>query len=339
MIDVICLAYGEPPQPDFLAQYRYSLSILKRLTSQVASIPGWLLPLISATRARKRCKQQKELNYQTPLESISRAFVKQLESVLSKTTKDPYRVSLIYEFRKPFLINHLKSCEENPPDQIILVPLYLADSTFTSGLSKKDVARYRLQNANASKIPHPVQVPLPASDDHFARIVSRHILAEAQKKGFLREELKNASLVLGAHGTLVEPPEGLDNGLEQTENHIHQVKAELEPVFKSIHYGWLNHKRGGKWTEPDMEDLSRELEQKGEKLIFYYPIGFVADNTETQLEGPLCFASTPVFHTLDCLNLNPEFVDWVASRVLEQAGCKSELKQTAKDRDQAGVVL
>ena len=58
------------------------------------------------------------------------------------------------------------------------------------------------------------------------------------------------ALVLAAHGTLVEPPRPIDTGLAATESLRTAIAARLTPHFGVVANGWLNHTRGGRWTEP-----------------------------------------------------------------------------------------
>ena len=57
--------------------------------------------------------------------------------------------------------------------------------------------------------------------------------------------------------------------------------------------GWLNHTRGGKWTDPPIEETLKRVSDAGFRDVVYYPYGFLADNAESQLEGQLAAAGGP----------------------------------------------
>ena len=55
--------------------------------------------------------------------------------------------------------------------------------------------------------------------------------------------------------------------------------------FGMVVNGWLNHTRGGRWTEPPIEEALARVKASGFSRVVYYPYGFLADNAESELEG------------------------------------------------------
>ncbi|MBN1476359.1 ferrochelatase, partial [Candidatus Sumerlaeota bacterium] len=136
----LALTYGEPPEARFGPQFRYSLSILRRLTRRVAPIPRPILPLIALLRGRTRVKTWRKENFSSPLERITEEQARSLAAVLRQ--RDPsreYDVRVVYEFRPPLLPEVLDGLGANPPDRLLLMPMYLPDSDFTTGISRDDV--------------------------------------------------------------------------------------------------------------------------------------------------------------------------------------------------------
>jgi protoheme ferro-lyase len=81
--------------------------------------------------------------------------------------------------------------------------------------------------------------------------------------------------------------------------------------------GWLNHSRGGKWTDPPIEETLKRVKEAGYRDVVYYPYGFLADNAESQLEGKLAAAGQPGLNVrfVPCLNGSSELADAIASQV------------------------
>ena len=82
--------------------------------------------------------------------------------------------------------------------------------------------------------------------------------------------------------------------------------------------GWLNHTRGGQWTDPPIEEALKRVSDAGFRDVVYYPYGFLADNAESQLEGQLAAAGRPELKVrfVRCLNGSPDLAQVIASQVL-----------------------
>ncbi|MBN1478029.1 ferrochelatase, partial [Candidatus Sumerlaeota bacterium] len=142
-------------------------------------------------------------------------------------------------------------------------------------------------------------------------------LAEAGCSG---DDCHGMGLLLGAHGTLIEAPEGVNTGLESTQRFLDRLSERLAPRFAHTSVGWLNHTLGGEWTSPDLETAAADMLERGLRRVVYYPFGFLADNAETQLEGRVIlrgFDALEPLH-LQCLNAWPPFVEHLAKRVMRQ---------------------
>ena len=69
--------------------------------------------------------------------------------------------------------------------------------------------------------------------------------------------------MLAAHGTVLNPPKPIATGREATEAVCADIRARLEDRFGLIVNGWLNHTRGGKWTEPAIDEALRQVSAAG----------------------------------------------------------------------------
>jgi len=127
-------------------------------------------------------------------------------------------------------------------------------------------------------------------------------------------------LILGAHGTLLEPPPGVDAGLKQTQDFMERLAKVLSPKFAHTTPGWLNHTIGGKWTTPDLETAVKEATAKGISKLVYYPYGFLADNAESELEGRCILRQFNQLETihLPCVNTWAPFLEYLAGRILQR---------------------
>lgn len=324
---VLLLTYGEPRQANFREQYDYSLLILKRLTRRIARIPKALLPIIALMRARTRVKTWRAERYASPLEEIHQRQTGALEALLrARSPSLDVSVRGVFEFRRPLLPEVLAALSP-PPDRLVICPLYLADSDFTSGISLLDLEEYA-KRAGAPYTPAPEYVSRFSEDERLVELMAVFVQEQLQRAGVSEEARRAAALVLGAHGTLVQGPLGIETGYGATQCFYQRLAQRLAPCFARVEIGWLNHRLGGEWTQPELAVTAAALAENGLHDVVYFPFGFFADNAESELEGRCILrehSALRVIH-LPCLNDWPPFLEYLASRVLEQLGVSSAEK-------------
>jgi protoheme ferro-lyase len=132
------------------------------------------------------------------------------------------------------------------------------------------------------------------------------------------------ALVLAAHGTVIAPARPIDTGLEATEALCSAIRHRLSSEFGLIVNGWLNHTRGGRWTEPPIDEALRQVVVAGFTKAVYFPFGFLADNAESQLEGRLALRAQPDLNGLHlpCLNESAHLINALARQVIASDGAR-----------------
>jgi protoheme ferro-lyase len=303
---VVLVTYGEPTSPSFIDQLVYSWRILLGLTRSVADIPAPLIPLIALSRARGRNVMWRENAYSSPLESITLAQAEQVREALARRSDDAWKIHVAYEFRDPLLPALIQQLP--PAEPVTVVPMYAADSAFTHALTRASI-----RHLNAQR-PAPVTVLEPIDVETLITISVNHLMRQIGEDGITTA---SSALVLAAHGTLLEPQKPIDTGREATERLCAGIQESLSDRFGTIAYGWLNHSRGGKWTDPPIEETLKRVKEAGYRDVVYYPYGFLADNAESQLEGKLAAAGQPGLNVrfVPCLNGSSELADAIASQV------------------------
>ena len=310
MKHIVLVTYGEPTSPSFVDQLVYSWRILLGLTRTVADIPAPLIPLIALSRARGRNAMWKSNQYSSPLEPITLAQAAQLRNALARVSQQPddrWQIHVAYEFRDPLLPALVKSLPRNEP--VIVVAMYAADSAFTHELTRSSIKD--LDSNRSAPI-----VVLPAIDvDTLIKISVDHVMHRLAED---KVNPKNAALVLAAHGTLLKPEKPIETGLIATQRLCEGIRDKVSNCFGMVANGWLNHSRGGKWTDPPIEETLKHVSDAGYRDVIYYPYGFLADNAESQLEGKLAAAAHPELRVrfVPCLNESPELAGVIASQVM-----------------------
>lgn len=305
---VVLVTYGEPPTPAFMDQLVYSWRILVGLTRTVAPIPRPVLPIIALSRARGRQASWVEHGYGSPLEPLTeRQAGRMREALAAEDSLVDWRVHVAYEFRRPLLDDVLGSLPAHEP--VAVVPMYAADSAFTHALSRTTAAAHARTAARTA----PVHVAGALEAMTLAELSAAHVLEQTPPdwRG------PGVALLLAAHGTVLNPPTPIDTGLAATDALREAIAVRLAPHFGTVAHGWLNHTRGGKWTEPPIERALTDLTAGGYRKVVYYPYGFLADNAESELEGRVALqalAGVEARH-LPCLNDSTALIDALARQI------------------------
>lgn len=304
---LVLITYGEPPSSSFAEQLVYSWRILQGLTRTVADIPQAAIPFIALSRARGRQRLWDANGYTSPLEPITLAQAAAIRDVMEQREPGAWAVHVAYEFRRPLLADVLRALPSDEPAWV--APIYAADSSFTHELSRQAAITEAAQRPRDI----PVRV-LPALDiDLLAEISAQHLVRASGDVAQL-----DTALVLAAHGTLLAPARPIDTGRCPTERLYGAIRQRVSSHFGLILNGWLNHTRGGRWTEPPIEQTLQRVSEAGFTKVVYYPYGFLADNAESQLEGWLAAAARPELSVrfLPCLNDSRDLAAAIAGQVL-----------------------
>lgn len=308
MKHIVLVTYGEPTSPSFVDQLVYSWRILLGLTRSVADIPAPLIPLIALSRARGRNVMWRQNEYTSPLEAITLAQAEQLRTAMAQRfAQDHWKIHVAYEFRNPLLPSVIGQLPANEP--VFVVPMYAADSAFTHELTRASI-KYLDERR-----PSPVTVLDSIDVETLIKISVDHVVNTLAED---KVSTQTSALVLAAHGTLLAPEKPIETGLAATEQLCAGIQDNLSNCFGMVANGWLNHSRGGKWTDPPIDETLKRVTAAGYRDVVYYPYGFLADNAESQLEGKLAAAAFPDLRVrfVPCLNGSPELADAIASQVL-----------------------
>ncbi|HPA47398.1 MAG TPA: ferrochelatase, partial [bacterium] len=316
----ILVTYGEPEKNSVPIHYDYSKRILKRITQKVAPIPDYAIPVIAAWRAVSRYLSWRKYGYRSPLNEITMRQGESLESHLKeKCPSVQWNVHVALQFMPMFLPEILYGILEAVPDRVLVIPMYVPRSDFTSGLCDEDFEIFREKYGN---LPDSVKRLDPIEQrDKLADVMVEFVKHEMVNRGLNSASAKGRALILGAHGTVISPPPGIrDTGFADTDALGKVLLDQLHPYFDSCSIGWLNHRVGGEWTSPSLEAAVLEMRGNGIEEFVYFPFGFLADNEETLLSGRQVFADLNIENVihLPCLNDDTAFIELLAEAVLSQ---------------------
>ena len=334
-VGIVLTTYGEPEQASFAEQWMYSYRILRRLTRKIAPIPKPVLPIIATSRARGRVRLWREHQFSSPLEALHEATVDAVRAELARRGHtDKLVITKAYEFRRPDLTDALRELDDRGCDRAIVVPMYIAGGDFTDGMTRIAVqdALANLPGWNHGRLDYCALSGTPEEAEHLAQTLAGHCLEVIRQRG-VPPEARDWAILLAAHGTVVTPPPGVDNGLLPFGRVLIRIKSIIKPHFGLVRLGWLNHTRGGKWTTPAVADALQFIRDRGYRKLVYFPWGFTTDNAETALEGKIALRDfKDAFERVEylpCVNSGAAFISLLADRVCRRLEAAQTLEPAA----------
>ena len=232
-----------------LKEFLYNMFMDKRII--YSPIRYLLAPLISNLRYKKVWKNYEKIGG-SRIYDITENLAKKIEKISGIKTKYAFR------YTKP----HIKDILEN--EEIIFLPLY-PHYSFTTYESSLDELK---ENNIKAKIIKPFY-----KHPKFNKIIKENILNSI-------DEPKRWHLIFSAHGLPKKLIKKGDLYETQINEHIEILKKIL-PHFKSISLAYQSRFGFSEWLTPYLDE---ELKKYKNENVLIYPISFMIDNSETDLE-------------------------------------------------------
>jgi ferrochelatase len=249
-----------------LKEFLFNMFMDKRIIS--SPIRYLLAPLISNLRY-KRVWKNYALIGGSRIYTLTQKLAKEME-------KENIKVNFAMRYTSPKLKDIIHKYQE-----VIFLPLY-PHYSFTTYQSSID----DLQNSGFSG---KISIVRPFyKDKRFNEIIKELILKEI-------ENPKEWNLIFSAHGLPQKMIKKGDKYYEHVKEHVEILKSIL-PEFKSISLAFQSRFGFSKWLEPYLDN---ELQKFKNQNVVIYPISFMIDNSETDLELKIEYK-----HLADELNIN-----------------------------------
>jgi ferrochelatase len=319
-VAVLLGGYGEIEEYD---EFRdYNERSLRLLVSKSIKFPDSSIPwLARALERRTRREWERANRYHSPHNAIFERQRAGIESALRRRLGDGVSVFTAFNFCDGLLPEQvLPRIRDAGFDRLVVYPMVVLDSVFTSGLLLQQVNEALGSDGRWIKDMRYLSGFVDRQDFH-ARLAA-HIAEEAAP---LRERYAPSQIgvMLLLHGCPLES-KGHEVGIRESEMLYHAVRARLLPRFPLVHIGWMNHPTPGRWTSPDMARSAANLIELGARAIVYATTGFVTDNHETMLDigyEQARLAGQVETLRVGSLNDDPAFLDlaagWIAPHVSE----------------------
>jgi len=274
-----------------LKEFLYNMFKDKRIIN--SPIRYFLAPLISRLRYKKVWESYKLIGGSP----IFKHTEKLIEKVSQKVDLPVYSIMRYTSPRADDII------KKHNIKKAILFPLYPHYSTTTTESSFDDVKGIET-----------IKIERFYKDKLFNEAVIENI--EKSIEG----DSKEINLIFSAHGL---PQKIVDNGdsyQQEIEEHI-EILSKMMKIkgleFKSINLGYQSKVGPMKWLEPSLETV---LENFKNSKVLIYPISFIIDNSETDLELGIEYAEFAKkmgidYKVIKVLNDSDKFVDFLVNRI------------------------
>ena len=271
---VVLFQLGGPDSLEAIEPFLYNLfcdpDIIDFPLARLARRP--LARLVARNRAHKVREHYAEIGGKSPIIELTQAQAQALEQELRKSLDA--RVFVAMRYWRPLTEEVIGALQQDPADELVLLPLYPQYSRVTSGSSLNEWQRQYARSG------------LPEVPTHTIRDFYRHSLYLAAVVEKINETLARfpggeaVTLVFSAHGVPQDVIAGGDPYQEQ-------VKATVELVMERG--GWRHPHRlcyqskvgPGRWLQPMLHQTLRELAAARTENVLVIPIAFVTDHIET----------------------------------------------------------
>ena len=273
-----------------LKEFLYNMFMDKRIIS--SPIRFILAPLISNLRYKKVWK-----NYELIGGSRIYDITQSLSEKLTKISK--IKTAYAFRYTKPNLKDIVKENEE-----IIFLPLYphYSFSTYESSLDELK------ENNIKAKIIKPFY-----KNPKFNEIIKNNILNSVKNP-------EEWNLIFSAHGLPEKMIKKGDLYESQIKEHV-EILKKLLPEFKSIHLAFQSRFGPTEWLKPYLHEY---LENFKNENVLIYPISFMIDNSETDLELKVEYAKLAKeigiknYKVVECPNDSDEVIKFLLELIKQE---------------------
>jgi len=286
-VAVLLMGYGEVESYEDFANYNEQA--LNLLTAKFAPVPTWIYPPLAKVLAlfdRHEWGHQHN-DFISPHNAIFEQQRAGIEQHLQATWGDKVQVFKAFNFCAPFLPHQvLKEIHNQGFDKLLIYPLLVVDSIFTSGIAIEQVnkALAKMADSNEHWVKGLRYIPSFYNEPEYislmARLVEEKITADLAS-AYLPSQI---GIVLMNHGC-PHKAKGFTSGISESEALYELVREHLINRYPLISVGWLNHDTPLiEWTQPNATQAAKNLIELGAKALIFMPIGFATENHETLLD-------------------------------------------------------
>ncbi|MGB7440663.1 MAG: ferrochelatase [Coleofasciculaceae cyanobacterium] len=329
-VAVLLMGYGEVESYEDFANYNEQA--LNLLTAKFAPVPTWVYPPLAKILAIFDFHEwgHQHGNFISPHNKIFEQQRAGIEKNLQEKWGDRIQVFKAFNFCAPFLPEQvLSEIKAQDFDKLLIYPLLVVDSIFTSGIAVEQVNLGLTKLTNTDTSEHWLKglryIPSFYNEEEYlnltAQMVEEKIAADLAETHLPSQ----IGIILMNHGCPHEA-KGFVSGIDESQALYEGVREKLMYKYPLLSVGWLNHQTPLiKWTQPNAELAAKNLIDLGAKALVFMPIGFATENHETLLDVHHIIHNLErrnpqvTYVQMPCVNDHPEFLkmaaDWANPQI------------------------
>jgi ferrochelatase len=293
------------------------------LTAKFAPVPTWIYPPLAKLLAVFDLHEwsHQHGNFISPHNAIFEQQRAGIEHELQHKWGDKVKVFKAYNFCAPFLPEQvLAQIKAEGFDKILIYPLLVVDSIFTSGIAVEQVNKALTNLADGSE--HWVKgqryIPSFYNEPAYLDLMAGMVEEKIQKELAVAHLPSQTAIILMNHGC-PHKAKGFTSGIDESQAMYELIRERLIHRYPLISIGWLNHDTPLiEWTQPNVKLAAQNLIELGATSIVFMPIGFATENHETLLDVEHIIEALRRKHPeityvqMPCANDHPEFMKMAA---------------------------
>ena len=329
-VAVLLMGYGEVESYEDFANYNEQA--LNLLTAKFAPVPTWVYPPLAKLLAMFDLHEWSHQHNQfvSPHNAIFEEQRAGIEKNLQAKWGDKIKVFKAFNFCAPFLPEQvLSEIKAEGFEKLLIYPLLVVDSIFTSGIAVEQVniALEKLADGESHWVKGTRYIPSFYNEPEYIELMADLVeekIASDLADSYLPSQI---GIVLMNHGC-PHKAKGFTSGITESQILYDLVRDKLINRYPLISVGWLNHDTPLiEWTQPNAFIAAKNLIDLGAKAIVFMPIGFATENHETLLDVHHIIHSLQRKHPkvnyvqMACVNAHPQFLEmaaiWANSHIAE----------------------
>ncbi len=347
-VAVLLMGYGEVERYEDFANYNEQA--LNLLTAKFAPVPLWLYPPLAKLLALFDWHEWSHQHGQfiSPHNAIFEQQRAGIEANLQQKWGDRVKVFKAFNFCAPFLPDQvIAQIQSEGFDRLLIYPLLVVDSIFTSGIAVEQVNNALASHSGARADEHWLKgtryIPSFFDEVEYIDLLANLVSEKIQKELAVAHLPSQTGIVLMNHGC-PHKAKGFTSGIDESQALYERVRERLINRYPLISVGWLNHDTPLiDWTQPNATLAAKNLIDLGATSVVFMPIGFATENHETLLDVEHIISGLRrkrpdvTYVQMPCVNDHPLFLEMAADWTHDQIAALLEADDLAVNLSMAAV--
>jgi protoporphyrin/coproporphyrin ferrochelatase len=327
-VAVLLMGYGEVESYEDFANYNEQA--LNLLTAKFAPVPTWIYPPLAKLLAVFDLHEwdHQHDHFVSPHNAIFEQQRQGIEENLQARWGSQVKVFKAFNFCAPHLPEQvLTQIKAEGFGKILIYPLLVVDSIFTSGIAVEQVnkAIAALSDATDKWVTGMRYIPSFYDEPAYINLMAKIVEDKIRTDLAVAHLPSQTGIILMNHGC-PHKAKGFTSGIDESQKLYDRVREKLINRFPLISVGWLNHQTPLiEWTQPNADLAAKNLIDLGATSLVFMPIGFATENHETLLDVDHIIHGLQKHHPevtyvqMECVNDHPEFLkmaaDWAQPQI------------------------